>query len=183
MAANFPGAGNAVPGVTYATVLIDHTEVKAYHEFETTYASSSPERMVCKKCGLKAREGNPFDKKEDVEIEINISDSYEQKNYWRIEISDNGPGIGDEMKKFLFDRYERSKGTIHGSGFGLTLVKVIIESYNGKIFAEDKIPSDKQKGTKIVFEIPKSVIFTMPDFRSIILAGFISLWITPLSWA
>lgn len=97
-----------------------------------------------------------FDKKEDVEIEITISDSYEQKDYWRIEISDNGPGIGDEMKKFLFDRYARSKGTIHGSGFGLTLVKAIIESYNGKIFAEDKAPGIKQKGTKIIFEIPKS---------------------------
>jgi len=97
-----------------------------------------------------------FDKKEDVEIEITISDSYEQKDYWRIEISDNGPGIGEEMKKFLFDRYARSKGTIHGSGFGLTLVKAIIESYNGKIFAEDKALGITQKGTKIIFEIPKS---------------------------
>ncbi len=134
----------------------DQRKIKFNHKLEAeTHLTSANELLIDVFFNI-LDNAVMFDKKENVEIEINISDSYEQKNYWRIEISDNGPGIGDEMKKFLFDRYERSKGTIHGSGFGLTLVKAIIESYNGKIFAEDKIPSDKQKGTKIVFEIPKS---------------------------
>ena len=35
----------------------------------------------------------------------------------------------------------------------------------------------------IAFAIPKSVTFTPPSFRSIILAGLISLWMTSALWA
>ncbi|MHA1124541.1 MAG: ATP-binding protein [Candidatus Heimdallarchaeota archaeon] len=134
----------------------DQRNIKFKHKLEhQTYLTNANELLVDVFFNI-LDNAVMFDKKEDIEIEINITESYEQKNYWRIEILDNGPGIGEKLKKFLFDRYARSQGTIHGSGFGLTLVKAIIESYNGKIFVEDRAPGTKQKGTKIIFEIPRS---------------------------
>jgi len=134
----------------------DHRKITFNHKLEhQTFLTSANELLIDVFFNI-IDNAVVFDNNDVVEIEINVSDSYEQKNYWRIEILDNGPGIGEEMKKSLFDRYARSKGTIHGSGFGLTLVKAIIESYKGKIFVEDRAPGDKQKGTKIIFELPKS---------------------------
>jgi len=98
-----------------------------------------------------------YDRSEEVIIEINISTSDDFDGYWRIEFMDQGPGIGEEMKKFLFDRYARSKGTIHGSGFGLTLVKAIIESFNGYISVKDRDEKDQTKGSIIIIDMPKLI--------------------------
>ncbi|NPE07593.1 MAG: PAS domain S-box protein [Asgard group archaeon] len=98
-----------------------------------------------------------YDRSDEIIIEINISTSDDFDGYWRIEFMDQGPGIGEEMKKFLFDRYARSKGTIHGSGFGLTLVKAIIESFKGYISVKDRDEKDKTKGSIIIIDIPKLI--------------------------
>jgi len=98
-----------------------------------------------------------YDRNDEVIIDINITTSEDFDGYWRIEFMDNGPGIGEEMKKYLFDRYARSKGTIHGSGFGLTLVKAIIESFNGYVSVKDRKNVDKAKGSVFVIDIPKLV--------------------------
>ena len=94
-----------------------------------------------------------YDKNKNAEIEIQISEN-SSKNCWQIEIADNGPGIGEELKENLFDRYNRGKGSIHGSGFGLTLVKAIVESYSGSISVEDRNPKNRSDGTKITIELP-----------------------------
>ncbi len=39
-------------------------------------------------------------------------------------------------------------------GIGLTLVKKIIDNYNGEIWVEDRIPGDYSKGSKFCFLIP-----------------------------
>ncbi len=98
-----------------------------------------------------------FDRNDEVIIDIRITTSEDFEGFWRIEFMDNGPGIGEEMKKYLFDRYARSKGTIHGSGFGLTLVKAIIESFNGYISVKDRIVSNQLKGSIIIIDIPKLI--------------------------
>ena len=98
-----------------------------------------------------------YDRSDEIIIDINISTSDDFDGYWRIEFMDQGPGIGEEMKKFLFDRYARSKGTIHGSGFGLTLVKAIIESFNGYISVKDRDEKDQKKGSIIIIDIPKLI--------------------------
>jgi len=98
-----------------------------------------------------------YDRSDEIIIDINISTSEDFDGHWRIEFMDQGPGIGEEMKKFLFDRYARSKGTIHGSGFGLTLVKAIIESFNGYISVKDRDEKDQKKGSIIIIDIPKLI--------------------------
>ena len=39
-------------------------------------------------------------------------------------------------------------------GFGLNLVKSIIDSYKGHIWIEDRIPSDYTQGTNFVILLP-----------------------------
>jgi len=83
-----------------------------------------------------------------VEILIKISKEQEQNiDYIKIQFIDNGNGISDARKKEIFERTERNIG---GIGLGLTLVKKAIESFNGKIWIEDKIKGDYSKGSNIV---------------------------------
>ena len=53
-----------------------------------------------------------------------------------ISISDNGPGIPDDIKSKIFDPLFSSK--ITGIGLGLPVVKKIISLHNGKVIAESK---------------------------------------------
>ncbi|MFX1328430.1 MAG: PAS domain S-box protein [Promethearchaeota archaeon] len=90
-------------------------------------------------------------------VEIIIKISKELQNdikFIKFEIMDNGIGISDEKKQIIFvERFSKEKGS-KGMGFGLTLVKKIIESYGGKIWVEDRVKGDYTKGSKFIFLIP-----------------------------
>ena len=71
--------------------------------------------------------------------------------YLYLRVEDNGPGIADEDKKRIFDRFyrvdkarTRQKG---GFGLGLSLAKQIVEAFNGTITVRD----NKPKGA--IFEV------------------------------
>jgi signal transduction histidine kinase len=68
-----------------------------------------------------------------------------------IEISDNGPGISDELKMKIFQpNFTTKKGGLSfGLGLGLSIVQRLIDSYNGKI----KVDS-KKGNTKFTIQIP-----------------------------
>ena len=91
-------------------------------------------------------------------VEINIQISKIQKkgtNFVKIEFIDNGIGILDARKKKIFQKgYEIYKGA-KGMGFGLSLVKKVIESYNGQIWIEDRIKGDYSKGSNFIILIPE----------------------------
>ncbi|MFX0211973.1 MAG: sensor histidine kinase, partial [Candidatus Hodarchaeota archaeon] len=73
--------------------------------------------------------------KEQVEIELTISSNLIRGvDYWVVSISDNGPGISEEKRKYLFTGKLRKDG----SGIGLSIVKNIIDGYNGKITVMNK---------------------------------------------
>jgi signal transduction histidine kinase len=57
-----------------------------------------------------------------------------------IRVSDDGPGITDEILPKIFDRFVQGDGGKHG--IGLALVKAIIDDHHGKIIAENSL-SDK----------------------------------------
>ena len=66
----------------------------------------------------------------------------------RIEVSDTGSGISDEVKTRLFEPYFSTKKS--GMGLGLTIVSTIIADHNGVIGVQDNQPH----GAKFVIELP-----------------------------
>ena len=88
-----------------------------------------------------------------VEIQIKISRSEKRDlQFIRIEFLDNGIGIREERKKLIFQRMKQKSE--FGMGLGLSLLKSIIKSYNGKIWVENRIEEDYSKGSNFILLIP-----------------------------
>lgn len=68
-------------------------------------------------------------------ITIDITDMGKD---WKVRVIDNGEGIPDENKPYIFDRFQRAdrKG-IKGSGLGLAIVKRIVDLHGGSVGVED----------------------------------------------
>ncbi|MGD8998910.1 MAG: ATP-binding protein [Granulosicoccaceae bacterium] len=65
-----------------------------------------------------------------------------------IRVSDNGPGIAEEMMSTLFEPYVTSKQK--GTGLGLAIVKKIVEEHGGMIQAQN----NEQGGATIIIRLP-----------------------------
>jgi two-component system sensor kinase FixL len=65
-----------------------------------------------------------------------------------ISVSDNGPGIDDETKEWIFDGYRTTRPG--GLGLGLSVVKRIAEAHGGTIRAE----TNEGGGARFVFSFP-----------------------------
>lgn len=92
---------------------------------------------------------------QDLEITIRSNSAYENnKKYCKIMIEDNGIGIIDDRKELIFNRYSSGYKNTKGSGLGLSLVKSLVKSYNGKIWVEDRIKGDHTKGSRFVIMLP-----------------------------
>lgn len=62
----------------------------------------------------------------------------EDGNNFIISFKDRGPGIRDEYKKTIFERFVRGeRAGVEGSGLGLAISKRIVDLHNGKIWVED----------------------------------------------
>lgn len=83
-------------------------------------------------------------------IRIKISNEflYEGINYIKIELLDNGIGIPDRKKNYIFQRI--SKQSVIGMGLGLSLVKSLIESFKGKIWVENRVKDDYTQGSNFI---------------------------------
>ncbi len=93
-----------------------------------------------------------------VEIMIKISkQEFNRKKYIKIQILDNGIGIPHKKKKVIFQDGNNNAKSGKGMGLGLSLVKKIIESYNGKIWVENRIKGDTSKGSNFILLIPEDV--------------------------
>jgi len=73
-----------------------------------------------------------------------------------VTVSDNGPGIPDDMKPAVFDRFTRGKTTRSGKGLGLFIVRSLVESYGGRVWAEDVVPGKSEAGAAIHFTLKKA---------------------------
>ncbi len=93
-----------------------------------------------------------------IKIQINISkEKKENIPYVKFEFIDNGIGIPDIMKEKIFQRGYSAKEFVSGLGIGLTLVKKILNLYNGQVWVEDKIPGDYSEGSNFVILLPEVV--------------------------
>ena len=98
-----------------------------------------------------------YNDNQEIEVSIKISKHQEDgKNYVRMEFRDNGIGMPDKMKESIFHNiYEKPK-THKRIGLGLLLVREVIHSFNGIIWAEDRIKGDYNMGTNIILLIPET---------------------------
>jgi len=63
-----------------------------------------------------------------------------KENELYFEISDTGPGIPEEYKDKIFDKFERiTAEKIEGTGLGLSIAKDIVELHKGWIWVESKV--------------------------------------------
>jgi len=82
-----------------------------------------------------------------------------------VRIADNGPGVPDGQKESIFGKGEKGLDS-QGTGIGLYLAQVLVESYGGDIWVEDpeaeatsahrSTPADTEpEGAVFVVELPK----------------------------
>ncbi len=69
-------------------------------------------------------------------------------NTMQITVSDNGPGVPDEMRSCLFEPFQTSKES--GMGMGLSIGRSIIHAHNGKIWLNES----QDDGTSFRIELP-----------------------------
>lgn len=71
-----------------------------------------------------------------------------------VSVSDNGPGIPDDIKPHVFEMFFTGRSKVadgrRGMGLGLALCRSIIESHNGRITLTDNHPS----GCRFTFSLP-----------------------------
>ncbi len=101
---------------------------------------------------------NSIKHNDNSKIKILIRISSEKQNnklYIRIEFHDNGKGIEDNRKSKIFSRIISKEKSLERIGLGLSLVKKIIDTYNGKIWVENKVRDDYSKGSKFIILLPE----------------------------
>nr|WP_279347027.1 HAMP domain-containing sensor histidine kinase [Gramella sp. AN32] len=83
------------------------------------------------------------------EIEIDV---VEDDVFWKFSIKDNGIGIPEEYHTKIFRIFEKIENDQAATGIGLSIVKKIIDFYNGKLWLESKPNS----GSTFYFMLPKN---------------------------
>lgn len=88
-----------------------------------------------------------IDKNEGI-IQISCLDG---GSHWKFCVRDNGKGIEKGYLEKIFRVFQKLDNKNNSTGIGLSIVKKIVEIYDGSVFAE----SDPGKGTEIYFTLKK----------------------------
>ena len=80
----------------------------------------------------------------------------EETEYWKFHVADNGPGIDEKYFEKIFQIFQTlsPRDQIETTGISLSIVKKIVEMYNGKIWVESKVGS----GSTFYFTLPKEMV-------------------------
>lgn len=94
-----------------------------------------------------------YGKKELAKIEFKLSLKMET-HFIALEIKDNGPGISEDQRNRIFERFYRGNNartmSSGSSGLGLAIAKEIVEAHKGNIW----VKSELEMGTTIGIELP-----------------------------
>ena len=99
-----------------------------------------------------------YNENSPIEILVRISKFQKERiKFVKIEFIDNGIGISDSRKENIFQRAYKEDISVSGMGFGLTLVKKIIENYKGEIWVENRVKDDYTMGSNFIILIPEGI--------------------------
>lgn len=84
---------------------------------------------------------SPPDSPVDVGVDVG-----ETANLW---VRDRGPGVSEEEREVVFERFYRSRSDVSGSGLGLAICKGLLEAQNASIHVESADP-----GARFVVRLP-----------------------------
>ncbi|MCG1036783.1 sensor histidine kinase [Polaribacter sargassicola] len=83
-------------------------------------------------------------------IEIGVKD---KNQFWEFYIKDNGKGIEERYFKKIFELFQSVDENDGKSGIGLSIVKKVVNFYNGEIWVESEVSN----GTTFYFTLPKNI--------------------------
>ena len=90
-----------------------------------------------------------------VAVVIEVSVDEQPNGVLQVSVSDTGMGIPDEMKPGIFDRFMQDSHKRSSYGLGLHIVKMLIEAYGGRIWADDRVTGQPEQGAVIRFTLKK----------------------------
>jgi two-component system sensor histidine kinase ChvG len=76
----------------------------------------------------------------------------------RLTVEDQGPGIPPDKFEKIFDRFytDRPQGAKFGnnSGLGLSIVRQIVETHRGRVWAENRVVDGNVAGARFIVDLP-----------------------------
>jgi signal transduction histidine kinase len=88
----------------------------------------------------------------DTQVDVRVTEHHE---HFRFAVQDKGAGIPIEEQHRLFEKFARLStkptGGEHSTGLGLSIVKKLVTSMNGKVWCESK----QGEGATFIVELPK----------------------------
>jgi signal transduction histidine kinase len=80
---------------------------------------------------------------------------FAEGDYWKFRVTDNGPGIEKKHFEKIFRIFEtlKSRDESESTGFGLALVKKIVEMYGGRVWVESEIG----RGSAFYFTVKRDI--------------------------
>ena len=85
----------------------------------------------------------------DAEIRVRV---FQCEQFWRIEVSDNGPKVTQEYVDHFMMLFMTTKES--GLGLGLSLVSTIAERHNGRLIGR----ANPTRGVTLSLDVPRSSI-------------------------
>ncbi|WKK75011.2 HAMP domain-containing sensor histidine kinase [Marivirga salinae] len=125
---------------------------KIHFEIPTTYTiKTDADRLgIIIKCLLKNCFQYRDTRKEQLEIQIKVT---QNEDFHLIEITDNGIGISEKVKPYIFDMFYRGTELSSGNGMGLYNSREILKKLGGTM----NIESNQREWTKAKIYLPVNV--------------------------
>ena len=96
---------------------------------------------------------NAFHALQNEKVKEILVESKVLKEIVRIEVSDSGRGIPDDIKAKIMEPFFTTKPVGVGTGLGLSISRNIIDSHHGRLFLDENSPR-----TKFVIELPITIV-------------------------